>query len=199
MSLFFHETGKQVAVVSLFDVSFWLNLHCRMRFHAAKGNLLHRVSWPFTTRNMAVYSTKSGLLLRQLLPFGTFVASFSCTLCLLPGVTTLLPATYDCTRYFSSYASVCHDFSGDALQELQAKSKRKQNGLIGTSVHVPTMWAITVAPSLWHVCQDPRPCFKNCFLVPVRDSCGVADGMLKKSRFALFYLVHDVLSSCFYW
>lgn len=173
MSLFFHETGKQVAVVSPFDVSFWLNLHCRMRFHAAKGYLLHRVSWPFTTRNMAVYGTKSGFLRRRLPPFGTFAASFSCTLCLPWGVTTLLPVTYDCTRYFSSYASVCHDFSGDALQELQAKSKRKQNGLIGTSVHVPTMWAITVAPSLWHVCQDPRPCFKNCFLVPVRDSCGV--------------------------
>lgn len=169
-----------MAVVSPFDVSFWLNLHCRMRFHSAKGYLLPRVSWFFALRFVAFYDPeygclqyKSGLLLRQLPPFGTFVASFSCTLCLLPGVTTLLPATYDCTRYFSSYASVCHDFSGDALQELQAKSKRKQNGLIGTSVHVPTMWAITVAPSLWHVCQDPRPCFKNCFLVPVRDSCGV--------------------------
>ena len=116
---------------------------------------------------------RPGIWLFTVPPFGTFAASFSCTLCLPWGVTPLLPATYDCTRYFRSYASLCHDFSGDALQELQAKSKRKQNGLIGTSVHVPTMWAITVAPSLWHVCQDPRPCFKNCFLVPVRDSCGV--------------------------
>lgn len=145
----------------------------KVTFCLAFRVFLRSVSWPFTTRNMAVYSTKSGLLRRRLPPFGTFAASFSCTLCLPWGVTPLLPATYDCTRYFRSYASLCHDFSGDALQELQAKSKRKQNGLIGTSVHVPTMWAITVAPSLWHVCQDPRPCFKNCFLVPVRDSCGV--------------------------
>ena len=125
MSLFFHETGKQVAVVSPFDVSFWLNLHCRMRFYAAKGYLLPRVSWPFTTRNMAVYSTKSGFLRRRLPPFGTFAASFSCTLCLPWGVTPLLPATYDCTRYFRSYASLCHDFSGDALQEASSKIKKK--------------------------------------------------------------------------
>ena len=155
MSLFFHETGKQVAVVSPFDVSFWLNLHCRMRFHAAKGYLLPRVSWPFTTRNMAVYSTKSGLLLRRLPPFGRFVASFSCTLCLPWGVTPLLPATYDCTRYFSSYASVCHDFSGDALQELQAKSKRKQNGLIGVSAHLPQKCPLIVVPVL--IIGMPRP------------------------------------------
>lgn len=148
MSLFFHETGKQMAAGSPFDVSFWLNLHCRMRFHAAKGNLLHRVSWPFTTRNTAVYGTKSGFLRRRLPPFGTFVASFSCTLCLLPGVTTLLPATYDCTRYLSSYASVCHDFSGDALQELQAKSKRKQNGLISGSAHLPQKCPLIVVPVL---------------------------------------------------
>lgn len=155
MSLFFHETGKQVAVVSLFDVSFWLNLHCRMRFHAAKGYLLPRVSWPFTTRNMAVYSTKSGFLRRRLPPFGTFAASFSCTLCLPWGVTPLLPATYDCTRYFRSYASLCHDFSGDALQELQAKSKRKQNGLIGVSAHLPQKCPLIVVPVL--IIGMPRP------------------------------------------
>lgn len=155
MSLFFHETGKQVAVVSPFDVSFWLNLHCRMRFHAAKGYLLPRVSWPFTTRNMAVYSTKSGFLRRRLPPFGTFVASFSCTLCLPWGVTPLLPATYDCTRYFRSYASLCHDFSGDALQELQAKSKRKQNGLIGVSAHLPQKCPLIVVPVL--IIGMPRP------------------------------------------
>ena len=154
-------------------VTFCIEFHGLLRPGIWLFTVQKAVSWPFTTRNMAVYGTKSRFLRRRLPPFGTFAASFSCTLCLPWGVTPLLPATYDCTRYFRSYASVCHDFSGDALQELQAKSKRKQNGLIGVSVHVPTMWAITVAPSLWHVCQDSRLCFKNCFLVPVRDSCGV--------------------------
>lgn len=124
-------------------------------FCLAFRGFLRSVSWPFTTRNMAVYSTKSGLLLRQLLPFGTFAASFSCTLCLPWGVTPLLPATYDCTRYFRSYASVCHDFSGDALQELQAKSKRKQNGLIGVSAHLPQKCPLIVVPVL--IIGMPRP------------------------------------------
>ncbi len=76
MSLFFHETGKQVAVVSPFDVSFWLNLHYRMRFHAAKGYLLPRVSWFFALRFVAFYDPEYGCLQYKKRPFAPPFTAF---------------------------------------------------------------------------------------------------------------------------
>lgn len=51
-----------MAVVSPFDVSFWLNRHRLIRFHAAKGYLLPRVSWFFALRFMAFYNPEYGCL-----------------------------------------------------------------------------------------------------------------------------------------